>query len=269
MAASRAGRSSPATARSSRPASTPTRWPIAIDELPLVALLGCFADGTTIVSGAGELRHKESDRIASVVDGLRRRRRRDRGDRRRLRRRRRGRPSRRDARFARRSPPRDARRRRGPRLARGGRGAGMDAAAVELPRLRGGPGLAGRRGASACWGVPVRARARGEAAGGRPRWRGPRGVRWDRTRPEQAGAAADLLGAVDLDRTRTRPPARRARAPGARRAARRPEARSRSPAPRPRSRAPPAGAARRRVPGSSRFAWLLGAGGPTLSSAAW
>ena len=44
--------------------------PLAIDELPLVALLGCFADGTTIVSGAEELRHKESDRIATVVEGL-------------------------------------------------------------------------------------------------------------------------------------------------------------------------------------------------------
>jgi 3-phosphoshikimate 1-carboxyvinyltransferase len=44
---------------------------VAIDELPLVALLGCFAEGRTVVSGAGELRHKESDRIATVVDGLR------------------------------------------------------------------------------------------------------------------------------------------------------------------------------------------------------
>ncbi len=44
--------------------------PLAIDELPLVALLGCFADGDTIVRGAGELRVKESDRIATVVDGL-------------------------------------------------------------------------------------------------------------------------------------------------------------------------------------------------------
>jgi 3-phosphoshikimate 1-carboxyvinyltransferase len=49
----------------------PEEVAVAIDELPLVALLGCFADGTTVVSGAGELRHKESDRIASVVDGLR------------------------------------------------------------------------------------------------------------------------------------------------------------------------------------------------------
>jgi 3-phosphoshikimate 1-carboxyvinyltransferase len=45
--------------------------PLAIDELPLVALLGCFADGDTVVRGAGELRVKESDRIATVVDGLR------------------------------------------------------------------------------------------------------------------------------------------------------------------------------------------------------
>jgi 3-phosphoshikimate 1-carboxyvinyltransferase len=44
--------------------------PITIDELTLVALLGCFAEGETVVSGAEELRHKESDRIASVVDGL-------------------------------------------------------------------------------------------------------------------------------------------------------------------------------------------------------
>jgi 3-phosphoshikimate 1-carboxyvinyltransferase len=45
--------------------------PLAIDELPLVALLGCFAEGETIVHGAQELRVKESDRIADVVDGLR------------------------------------------------------------------------------------------------------------------------------------------------------------------------------------------------------
>ena len=45
--------------------------PLAIDELPLVALLGCFAEGETIVHGAGELRVKESDRIATVVHGLR------------------------------------------------------------------------------------------------------------------------------------------------------------------------------------------------------
>ena len=36
-----------------------------------VALLGCFAEGETVVRGASELRFKESDRIAGVVDGLR------------------------------------------------------------------------------------------------------------------------------------------------------------------------------------------------------
>ncbi len=45
--------------------------PLAIDELALVALLGCFAEGETCVRGAGELRIKESDRIATVVEGLR------------------------------------------------------------------------------------------------------------------------------------------------------------------------------------------------------
>jgi len=45
--------------------------PLAIDELPLVALLGCFAEGETIVRGAQELRVKESDRIAGAVEGLR------------------------------------------------------------------------------------------------------------------------------------------------------------------------------------------------------
>jgi 3-phosphoshikimate 1-carboxyvinyltransferase len=45
--------------------------PLAIDELPLVALLGCFAEGETVVRGAGELRVKESDRIDGVVEGLR------------------------------------------------------------------------------------------------------------------------------------------------------------------------------------------------------
>ena len=43
---------------------------LAIDELPLVALLGCFAEGDTVVAGAAELRVKETDRIATVVEGL-------------------------------------------------------------------------------------------------------------------------------------------------------------------------------------------------------
>ncbi len=45
--------------------------PLAIDELPLVALLGCYAEGETVVRGAQELRIKESDRIEGVVGGLR------------------------------------------------------------------------------------------------------------------------------------------------------------------------------------------------------
>jgi len=49
----------------------PAEVPLAIDELPLVGLLGCFAEGETVVAGAAELRHKESDRIAGVVEALR------------------------------------------------------------------------------------------------------------------------------------------------------------------------------------------------------
>jgi 3-phosphoshikimate 1-carboxyvinyltransferase len=48
----------------------PEEVPLAIDELPLVALLGAFAEGETVVRGAAELKVKESDRIASVVEGL-------------------------------------------------------------------------------------------------------------------------------------------------------------------------------------------------------
>jgi 3-phosphoshikimate 1-carboxyvinyltransferase len=42
-----------------------------IDELPLVAVLASRASGETRVRGAGELRHKESDRIEAVVANLR------------------------------------------------------------------------------------------------------------------------------------------------------------------------------------------------------
>ena len=49
----------------------PDEVPGTIDELPLVALLGCFAEGETVVRGAQELRIKESDRITAVVEGLR------------------------------------------------------------------------------------------------------------------------------------------------------------------------------------------------------
>ena len=44
--------------------------PLAIDELPLVALAACFAEGTTTIRDAAELRRKESDRIATVTEAL-------------------------------------------------------------------------------------------------------------------------------------------------------------------------------------------------------
>ena len=44
--------------------------PLAIDELPLVALAASFAEGETVVKGAAELRRKESDRIATVVEAI-------------------------------------------------------------------------------------------------------------------------------------------------------------------------------------------------------
>jgi 3-phosphoshikimate 1-carboxyvinyltransferase len=43
----------------------------AIDEIPVLCLAATQAAGTTRIRGAGELRHKESDRIAGVADGLR------------------------------------------------------------------------------------------------------------------------------------------------------------------------------------------------------
>jgi 3-phosphoshikimate 1-carboxyvinyltransferase len=43
----------------------------AIDEIPILCLAASQASGTTIIRGAGELRHKESDRIAGTIDGLR------------------------------------------------------------------------------------------------------------------------------------------------------------------------------------------------------
>ena len=46
--------------------------PASIDELPLVALLATQAEGITTITGAGELRVKETDRIAVVSEELRR-----------------------------------------------------------------------------------------------------------------------------------------------------------------------------------------------------
>ncbi|MFC4557380.1 3-phosphoshikimate 1-carboxyvinyltransferase [Virgibacillus kekensis] len=44
--------------------------PRLIDELPVIALLATQAEGETVISDAGELRLKETDRIEAVVDGL-------------------------------------------------------------------------------------------------------------------------------------------------------------------------------------------------------
>jgi 3-phosphoshikimate 1-carboxyvinyltransferase len=45
--------------------------PLLVDELPLFALLAAHSRGESWVYGAGELRHKETDRIEAVVDALR------------------------------------------------------------------------------------------------------------------------------------------------------------------------------------------------------
>ncbi|MBQ7226944.1 MAG: 3-phosphoshikimate 1-carboxyvinyltransferase [Clostridia bacterium] len=44
--------------------------PSLIDELPLLAAIACYANGTSVISGAEELKVKESDRIATTVEAL-------------------------------------------------------------------------------------------------------------------------------------------------------------------------------------------------------
>jgi 3-phosphoshikimate 1-carboxyvinyltransferase len=44
--------------------------PLAIDEFPAIAVAAACAQGETLITGAGELRVKESDRIAAIADGL-------------------------------------------------------------------------------------------------------------------------------------------------------------------------------------------------------
>ena len=44
--------------------------PDLIDEIPILAVAAAAAGGTSRFEGAGELRHKESDRLRSVLDGL-------------------------------------------------------------------------------------------------------------------------------------------------------------------------------------------------------
>ena len=49
---------------------TPAEVAAAIDEIPVLCLAAAAATGRTRIVGAGELRHKESDRIAGVAAGL-------------------------------------------------------------------------------------------------------------------------------------------------------------------------------------------------------
>jgi 3-phosphoshikimate 1-carboxyvinyltransferase len=61
------------TARSSTLRGTrvpPEMVPRAIDEFPILAVLALFAEGTTVFSGAAELRVKESDRISTMASEL-------------------------------------------------------------------------------------------------------------------------------------------------------------------------------------------------------
>jgi 3-phosphoshikimate 1-carboxyvinyltransferase len=43
----------------------------AIDEIPVLCLAATAAAGTTVIRGAAELRHKESDRLSGIATGLR------------------------------------------------------------------------------------------------------------------------------------------------------------------------------------------------------
>ena len=44
--------------------------PTLIDELPMIAVMAAFAEGTTVIRDAAELKVKESDRIAVMVENL-------------------------------------------------------------------------------------------------------------------------------------------------------------------------------------------------------
>ena len=44
--------------------------PLVIDEIPALCALACHIDGVSVIEGAGELRHKESDRIKTAVAAL-------------------------------------------------------------------------------------------------------------------------------------------------------------------------------------------------------
>ncbi len=48
----------------------PERAPSMIDEYPILAIAAAFAEGDTVMAGLGELRVKETDRLAAVAAGL-------------------------------------------------------------------------------------------------------------------------------------------------------------------------------------------------------
>ena len=61
------------TARSSRLHGTTVRpevVPALIDEVPILAVAAAHAEGTFILTGAAELRVKESDRLSALAEGL-------------------------------------------------------------------------------------------------------------------------------------------------------------------------------------------------------
>jgi 3-phosphoshikimate 1-carboxyvinyltransferase len=61
------------TVRSSRLRAvdlSPADVAAAIDEIPVLALAAATAEGTSRFRGVGELRHKESDRVTGIVEGL-------------------------------------------------------------------------------------------------------------------------------------------------------------------------------------------------------
>jgi 3-phosphoshikimate 1-carboxyvinyltransferase len=60
-----------ATARLKAAKVSPSEIPTLIDELPILAVLAARAEGVSVIRGAGELRHKESDRVAAVTENLR------------------------------------------------------------------------------------------------------------------------------------------------------------------------------------------------------
>jgi 3-phosphoshikimate 1-carboxyvinyltransferase len=50
---------------------SPEELPLVIDEVPILAVLAANAHGTSRFAGAGELRVKESDRLAGIAEGIR------------------------------------------------------------------------------------------------------------------------------------------------------------------------------------------------------